>query len=162
MRRLLLVPLLALPALAQWPGPTNGATLLPSGWTLTPAGRHGVTSDYLLNVVEAPDGQAVVGLHCGFNPHGLVVLTPGTWEITQRVPLRSAWFGLAWNPQGSRLYVSGGNASGGSKPEAAPVYAFDYHDGRLAETPAARFAHHLPGTQVYWAGLAHHPKEPWL
>ncbi len=161
LRRLFLLGV-ALPCVAQLPGPREENTLLPNGWKLSPAGRHVTTSDYVLGLTPAPDGRALIGLHSGFNPHGLVVLKPDGSEIRQKIPLRSAWMGLAWKPDGTGLFVSGGNASGGKKPETAPIYAFSYHQGTLGTEPTARFTNSLPGTQVYWAGLAHHPRQPIL
>jgi hypothetical protein len=49
----------------------------------------------------SPDGHVLVGLHSGFNPHGLVVTQPDGSAILQRFALRSAWMGLAWSPAGS-------------------------------------------------------------
>jgi YVTN family beta-propeller protein len=146
----------------RWPGATPEGTLLPNGWRLTPAGDHLPTSDYLLNLVSTPDGKRIIGVHGGFNPHGLVVIDPVRWEVLQRVPLKSAWLGLAWSPDGSRLFVSGGNATSRTNATAAPILGFDYVDGRLGADPAVRLMHRLPGKEIYWSGLAHHPREPRL
>ena len=100
---------LCLSLAAQTPKASPQGTDLPNGWKLSPAGRHAVTLDYVLNVQPAPDRKALVALHSGFNPHGLVVVDPVTVEILQRIPQKSAWLGLAWAPDGARLYVSGGN-----------------------------------------------------
>lgn len=154
--------LLALPLIAQLPKTTPAGADLPNGWKLTPAGRHVTTSDYVLNVQPAPDAKALIGLHSGFNPHGLVVVDPTTIEVVQRVPLKSAWLGLAWAPSGNRLYVSGGNAESKVGPTAAPIYAFDYKAGRLSDKPVQEFKHRLPLNQIYWSGLAHHPTKPIL
>lgn len=145
---------LSLPLLAQ--------TELPNGWKLTPVGRHAVTQDYVLNVQEAPDRKALVGLHGGFNPHGLVVIDPVTVEVVQRIPQKSAWLGLAWAPDGTRLYVSGGNGNSRRSPSAAPIYAYGYKDGRLTGKPVREFTHRLPVDQIYWSGLAHHRSKPVL
>ncbi len=147
---------------AQTPGPANSGTLLPNGWRISPVGRHLVTPDYVLGMTPSPDGRVLIGLHSGFNPHGIVVAKPDGTEILQRVPLRSAWFGLAWSPDGSRLFVSGGNANGGKKPDVAPVYELDYRNGRLNPEPTRRFTNGLAANMVYWAGLVHHPTQPIL
>jgi YVTN family beta-propeller protein len=121
-----------------------------------------VLPDYVLNVVPSPDGRSVVALHCGHSPHGIAVLDAATMEVRQRVPLKSAWLGLAWSPDGGSLYVSGGNAESRSKPTAAPVYVFGFKDGRLSEKPVRELKHRLPANQLYWSGLAHHPTQPRL
>ncbi len=161
--RLLILSLIGIGSVfGQTPGAFEGTTLLPNGWRLTPVGRHATTPDYVLNVTQAPDGRSVIGLHSGFNPHGLVVVSPGDWEIRQTIPLKSGWLGLAWSQDGARLYVSGGNVTSRREPGAAPIYAFAYAEGRLDPEPVARFEHRLPGTEIYWSGLALHPKRPIL
>ncbi|MBI2687259.1 MAG: beta-propeller fold lactonase family protein [Acidobacteria bacterium] len=141
--------------------PGNGYAL-PNGWRITPAGKHVVTSDYVLNLTTAPGDQQIVALHSGYNPHGVLVIDPKNVEITQRTPLKSSWFGMAWAPGGKTLYISGGNAESRQNPTAAPVYGFAYANGRLSEQPVMQFKHHLPQNQIYWSGLAHHPKLPIL
>lgn len=147
---------------AQLPKSAADGALLPNGWSLSPAGRHAVLPDYVLNLTPSPDGRSVVALHCGHSPHGLAVLDAGTMEVRQRVPLKSAWLGLAWSPDGGTLYVSGGNAESRSKPTAAPVYVFSFKAGRLGERPERELKHRLPANQLYWSGLAHHPTQPLL
>ncbi|HBY58742.1 MAG TPA: hypothetical protein DEH78_02895, partial [Solibacterales bacterium] len=135
---------------------------LPNGWRLSPAGKHVVTPDYVLNVQPAPDRKAVIGVHAGFSPHGLVVLDPVTWEPVQRIAQKSAWYGMAWAPDGSRLFVAGGNGNSRRNPTAAPVYGYGYQAGRLTEKPVVELAHRLPLNEIYWSGLAHHPAKPIL
>jgi YVTN family beta-propeller protein len=137
---------------------------LPNGWRITPAGKPIVeTEDMVLKLTAAPDGRAVIAIHAGYNPHGLVVIDPRTHQAVQRIGLRSTWMGLAWSPDGRTLYVSGGNANGNKlKPELAPVYEFSYTNGRLSPEPTARFDETLPRDKVYWSGLAYHPKRDLL
>ncbi|MBI3209772.1 MAG: SMP-30/gluconolactonase/LRE family protein [Candidatus Solibacter usitatus] len=137
----------------------NGADL-PNGWKITPVGKHVTTADYVLNVTNAPDGRNVIALHSGYSPHGLVVMDSRNVEITQKVGLKSAWFGLAWSPDGKKIYVSGGNAESRANPTVAPVYGFTYENGKLGETPFRQFQHRLPQNEIYWSGIAHHPTKP--
>ena len=115
----------------------------------------------VLNVIPAPDGKAAIALHSGFNPHGIVVIDTATEEAVQRIPLKSAWLGLAWQPDGKRLYVSGGNANG-KKSTRAPIYIFDYHAGRLSAEPTGSLEETIDTSQLYWSGLVHHPTRPLL
>lgn len=147
---------------AQAPGPRPNGYDLPNGWRITPAGRHVATADYILNLVNTPDGRSLIALHSGYNPHGLLVIDPKNVEVTEKVGLKSSWFGLAWSPDGKTLYVSGGNAESRRDPTAAPIYAFSYENGRVSEKPVQEFRHHLPMNQIYWSGLAHHPTKPLL
>jgi YVTN family beta-propeller protein len=113
----------------------------------------------VLRVVPAPDGRAVIALHSGFNPHGLVVVDTRSQEAVQRIPLKTAWYGMAWSPDGKTLYVSGGNAAGRRTAEHAPIYEFTYSQGRLSTQPSGRLDEPMDGRQVHWAGLAYHPKK---
>lgn len=142
-------------ALAQVPGPIDGGYLLPNGWSITPVGKSITTKDLLLNIQTAPDGRAVVALHGGFNAHGLVVLDAAKDEAVQRIALPTAWLGLAWHPNGSLLFVSGGNHT----KKRAPVYVFSYKEGRLSDAPVRTLEETIDGGAIFWSGLAHHPKK---
>ena len=155
---LILAPLLG----AQTPQSIPGGYDLPNGWRITPSGRHVATSDYVLNLTNAPDGRNVIALHSGYNPHGLVVVDRRNVEATQKVALKSSWYGLAWGPDAKTLYVSGGNAESRQNPTPAPIYAFTFENGRLSEKPTREFLHRLPRNEIYWSGLAHHPTKPLL
>ena len=138
-----------------WPGPIEGGYHLPNGWRITPVGKSVPTEDLILNIQPSPDGKTMIAEHGGYNPHGLVVIDAKTDEVLQRIPLSSSWFGLAWRPDGTKLYVSGGN----SRKESAPVYEFEYKDGRLSERPVRNLMETIDPKEIYWAGLAHHPSK---
>ena len=158
MKRAILVPLISCMLLAQAPHPISNGYSLPNGWRITPAGKAIDTEDLILNLTGSPDGKVVIEQHGGFNPHGLMVINAKTEEAVQRIGLRSAWLGLAWSHEGGKLFVSGGNASHPSHPAVAPIYVFDYANGRLSEKPAAEWRDTLPAGEVYWSGLAMHPR----
>src|SRR5262249_51125015 len=145
----------------QLPHAIAGGYELPNGWRLTPLGRAIPTEDMVLNVSLAPDRKAVVALHSGFNPHGLVVVDAHSEEATQRIKLKSAWLGLAWHPNGKKLYVSGGNANG-RNPTKAPIYIFGYENGRLSSEPTGTLEETIDTSQLYWSGLVHHKTKPLL
>lgn len=69
---------------ADLPGPIEGGYYLPNGWRITPLGKAIPTEDMLLNIVPAPDGKAMITVHGGFNPHGLVVIDAKTDEAARR------------------------------------------------------------------------------
>jgi YVTN family beta-propeller protein len=143
------------------PQPIPGGYALPNGWRITPAGKSVDTEDLVLNLTTAPDGASVIATHGGFNPHGLVVIDAKTEQVTQRIPLRSAWLGLAWSLDGSKLYVSGGNSQSRRNPAKGAIYVFDYKAGKLSEKPV-RQLEEPEDTQIYWSGIAHHPTKPLL
>ncbi len=155
--------ILALPALSfllpaqELPRPLPNGYALPNGWKITPTGKSIQTEDMILNLTTAPDGKAIIALHSGFNPHGLVVVDAASQEAVQRLPLKSAWYGLAFSPDGKKLFVSGGNGVSRREPAAAPIYRFDYANGRLSDQPTARMNDTVEKENIYWAGVVHHP-----
>lgn len=155
----LFITILCGSALAQAPHPITGGYSLPNGWQITPVGKAIHTEDLILNLTSSKDERVVIAQHGGFNPHGLLVIDAATQMPVQRIGLKSAWLGLAWSNDGRKLYVSGGNASGVRNPTVAPIYVFDYANGKLSEKPAAEWTDILPAQQVYWTGLAMHPKK---
>jgi YVTN family beta-propeller protein len=147
-------------AAGQAPHPIPGGYALPNGWQITPVGKAIATEDLILNLTQSADERIVVAQHGGFNPHGLLVIDRATQAAVQRIPLHSAWLGLAWSKDGAKLYVSGGSASGPRhSSDVAPIYVFDYAAGRLSEKPSAEWKDTLPAGEVYWTGLAMHPKQ---
>ncbi len=145
----------------QQPRPVEGGYLLPNGWRITPIGKAVETGDLIMSVVSAPDGRAVVAMHSGYNPHGLVVIDTATGDAVQRISLKSAWGGMAWSPDGKKLYVSGGNANARppARPTRAPIYVFDYRNGRLSHQPVGTLEEKIDLTEIYWSGLTHHPSK---
>lgn len=146
-------------ACAQAPHAIPGGYSLPNGWRITPVGKAINTEDLILNLSESPDGKVVIEQHGGFNPHGLVVIDKKTEEPVQRINLRSAWLGLAWSNDGTKFYVSGGSAAHPRLNAVAPIYVFDYKNGRLSDQPVAEWTEELPANHVYYSGLAMHPKQ---
>jgi YVTN family beta-propeller protein len=147
---------------AELPGPIEGGYLLPNGWRITPLGDAVETNDLIMNLVPTPDGKRMVALHSGYNPHGLLVIDIAKREAVQRIPLPTSWLGLAWHPKGKQLYVSGGNASRTKKKNPAPIYTFEYSNGRLSEKPVSFLRETIAEDQIYWSGLVHHPKKDLL
>lgn len=140
----------------------SGQSQLPNGWKLSPAGKQIRTEDMPLGISVAPDGKAVIALHSGFNAHGLVSIDAVTDEATARIPMKSAWMGLAWSRDGKKLFVSGGNGVSRQNPTVAPIAVYGYQDGMLSKTPMAEMRGKYPANETYWAGLALHPQEPLL
>src|SRR5207247_9878987 len=98
-----LLALLVVPALAGLafvatrltPGPQrDGATLLPSGWRIHPAGRQVAVGTLPLNLMTLSDGSLLV-TNNGYGENGLMRIDPVGGGITWRFPLKAAWLGLA-------------------------------------------------------------------
>src|SRR6185295_15135698 len=94
------------------PGPAGGGvTLLPNGWRIAPAGRHIPVGDLPLAMAESPDGRTLVVSNNGYTKPSLSVVDLERFTVPFTMPLENAWLGLAWHPDGKRLWVSGGGAN---------------------------------------------------
>jgi YVTN family beta-propeller protein len=90
------------------PGPVgDGVTQLPNGWRIAPTGRHAQIGDLPLNMTWSPDGRYLFITNNGWSKPGITVFDTSTFAIKATVPLDHAWLGLAWHPDGKRLYSSG-------------------------------------------------------
>jgi len=104
---LLSAPVAAAPP-PEKPGPVGkGVTLLPNGWRIAPAGSHLDVGDLPLAMAIHPDGRHVVITNNGWSKPSLRVVDLERRQVTQKLALDHAWLGLAWHPDGKRLYSSG-------------------------------------------------------
>jgi YVTN family beta-propeller protein len=151
----------ALLAHPETPHPTPDGYALPNGWKITPPSRTIPTEDMVLKIVTSPDDRVLIASHSGYNPHGLVVADEKSQEAVQRIRMKTTWLGMAWAPDGKTLFVSGGNANGKKRIAAtlAPVYEFTYKDGKLSQEPTGQLNETVDKSQVWWSGLAHHPRK---
>ncbi len=129
------------------PGLQGGVTLLPNGWRISPAGRHLAVGDLPLAMVESADGRYLVVTSNGYTKPSLTVVDLDRLYVKSRLPLENAWLGLAWHPEGDRLYSSG--ASGNA------VHEFRFEKGTL--TPGATFPLGKPVKETFVGGLAVSP-----
>ena len=90
------------------PGPLGaGVTLLPNGWRIAPAGEHLDAGDLPLAMALHPDGRHLVITNNGWSKPSLRVVDVARRQVVQKLPLDHAWLGIAWHPDGKRLYSSG-------------------------------------------------------
>ncbi|MEO6213810.1 MAG: bifunctional YncE family protein/alkaline phosphatase family protein [Vicinamibacterales bacterium] len=85
----------------------KGVTQLPNGWRIAPAGRHMPIGDLPLNMVWSPDGRYLIVTNNGWSKPTLTVFDTTNWYVRSIVPVEHAWLGLAWHPDGKRLFSSG-------------------------------------------------------
>ena len=103
----------------------GGATLLPNGWRIAPAGKHVQIGDLPLNMAPSPDGRFLVITNNGLTRPTLTVFDTKTEQVIGRVNVDNAWLGLAWSPDGSHLYSAGAAEN--------TVYDFAWTNGSLKE-----------------------------
>jgi len=90
------------------PGFQGGnVTLLPNGWKISPAGEHLGVGDLPLNMTLTPGGRYLIVTNNGYAKPTLTVVDLANRYVKARVAVDHAWFGLAWHPNGRRLYSSG-------------------------------------------------------
>ena len=86
----------------------DGGAILPNGWPLTPAGRQIELSTLPISLLLAPGDRSAIVLNAGFLPPSLSAVDLERGQISQSIPLRDAWLGLAANRERDKLYVGGG------------------------------------------------------
>ena len=134
-------------AVRQRAGLEPNEHLLFNGWGVTPAGTHVKISDMPLKMLVAPDRKTLVTVSAGFRDTGLTLLDLQTQRVSQFLPLKQTFNGLAFSPDGRRIFVSAG--------DSGEIHVFSYADGRATPAPPVKPAPGAP--TVFLAGIAVHP-----
>jgi YVTN family beta-propeller protein len=90
------------------PGQNGANALLVSGWKTTPAGRQLASGDMILSGQVSPDGKLFAFTNTGYTRHALHIVDLDTEKEITTFPMEQAWSGLAFAPDGKRIYVSSG------------------------------------------------------
>jgi DNA-binding beta-propeller fold protein YncE len=123
---------------------SDGTMLLANGWRLAPAGRHLAVGTLPLNLVLSPDGRYAVVTNNGVNKPSLTVIDVANWSLKSTTVVDQAWYGLAWHPDGTKLYSSGAAQNA--------VREFTFADGVI--TPARTFALPSGSGDTFAGGMA--------
>lgn len=84
------------------------AQTLPANWRVQPAGTQVALDSLPLSAAVSPDGKFLLALNAGTRPSISIVETGAMKEIS-RVAIADAGFGLAFSPDGRRVYAGGGS-----------------------------------------------------
>jgi len=103
----------------------DGSVLLPNQWSLRPVGRQIPVGDFPVQIALHPGGQYAGVLHAGYGQHEVVVLDIRSASIVSRVSVPEAFYGIAFSPDGSRLFCSGAGDE--------LVHSFSFSGGYLAD-----------------------------
>jgi YVTN family beta-propeller protein len=111
------------------PGKDGAGVLLPDGWHVTPAGRQLESGDMILSAQVSPDGQTLAFSNTGYTRHQFHLVDLSTEKEIATFPLERAWSGIAWSPNGRRVFVSAGQGNA-----AADIYTFQrWDDGKWTQ-----------------------------
>jgi YVTN family beta-propeller protein len=120
-----------LPADTVGPRP-DGTAVVTYGWRVTPAGAQVRLGEKPFGAALSPDGKLLAVSNDGDYIQSLSLLDAGTGKVLQHLDLsrpQALFIGLAWSPDGSRLYAAaGGNdkirvytRNGAQLTEGAPI-----------------------------------------
>jgi DNA-binding beta-propeller fold protein YncE len=101
----------------------NGGFLLSSGWRIQPAGRQIPLSTFPMSATLSPDGKYLLALNGGYRPPTISVIETASGRVVSSAPVQDGWLGLAFAPNGDKVYVGGGSR--------AAVYEFTFAQGAL-------------------------------
>jgi YVTN family beta-propeller protein len=90
------------------PGQNGPNAMLMTGWKTTPAGRQLPSGDMILSGQVSPDGTLFAFTNTGYTRHGLHIVDLATEKEVATFPVEQSWSGLAFAPDGKRIYVSSG------------------------------------------------------
>lgn len=139
------------------PGQNGANAMLPSGWKTTPAGRQLASGDMILSGQVSPDGRLFAFTNTGYTRHALHIVDLATEKEIATFPMEQAWSGLAFSPDGKRLFVS----SGAGHPDSDIQYFDRWDKDGWKEASADSFlnGYRLFGavkdkTAVSWIGVS--------
>jgi YVTN family beta-propeller protein len=90
--------------------PDSTRTLLPNGWSLTPAGQSiPLSSDLPLNMAFSPDGIHLAITNNGNGRQTIDLINLKQHRLVASITIKKSWLGLAFAKSHPYLYVSGGN-----------------------------------------------------
>ncbi|MCC6126637.1 MAG: beta-propeller fold lactonase family protein [Pirellulales bacterium] len=113
-------------AVPKLPGPQpGGETLLPTQWSLKPAGTQVPLGDFPVNIALHPRAPFAAVMHSGYGDHEIVIVDLQTEKITCREKIPLGFYGLCFDAEGKRLFASGG--------EAEFVHQYAFAAGMLSE-----------------------------
>jgi YVTN family beta-propeller protein len=118
-------------------------TLLPNGWTLTPAGEQIQVGDLPLAIVLHPDGRHLLVSNNGNGMQSIDAIDLAKRSVVSRTVVEKAWLGLGVSSDGQRVFAGGGMSN--------TILVFSFDEGRL--TPLDPIPVGEPDTDLYPSGL---------
>ncbi len=111
---------------SKWPGmQPNGTMLLPTQWSLKPAGRHLALGDFPVAMAMHPKENLAAILHAGYGEHEVVVVELASMKVVTRVVLPQTFTGICFNADGTKLFASGA--------EKEVIHQYNFKDGFVSD-----------------------------
>src|SRR5438445_2027627 len=83
-----------------------GLKCLPTGVCIDAAGPSYAVGNMPLSMTRTPEGDRLVVSLSGWREQGLQIVEISTGKIVQQIPLKAAFLGVAFSPDGKTLYSS--------------------------------------------------------
>ena len=90
---------------------TGNSILLPTGWSLTPAGSSLDLGDLPMNIAIAPNKKILAVTNNGQGKHSLQLIDMKKNSLLHSLEIPVGWLGLAFAGDSKTLYVAGGNSN---------------------------------------------------
>ena len=126
----------------------SGKILLPTQWSLQPAGKQLKLGDFPVNIALHPTEPWAAILHAGYGDHEVVIVDLKKLQIVSRALLPQTFCGLCFDVAGDQLFASGG--------EHSVVHRFKFAAGYLSEHREMTLGGEA-GEKLVPAGLATSP-----
>src|SRR4051812_20024548 len=86
----------------------DDSIVIPTGQSVTPAGRHVEVNDRPLGMVFSPDAKLLaVVTGSNFNPRALHIIDAQTNSLKQTIAIGDSFVGVDFSPNGNTIYVGG-------------------------------------------------------
>ncbi len=95
-----------------------------------------MSSDLPLKMIVSPDAKVLLAACAGYNNTGLVVIELASKKVVQFFPLPEVFNGLAFSPDGKRVFLAGG--------DSGKIHVFAYENGKLTQGKAVKPAPSRP------------------
>ena len=111
----------------------EGATVIPNGRLITPLGKQITVAPHPFGLTLSPDGKTVITSNSGTGPFSISIISdynsasPAVKQIPEGVKddeglIEAVFMGLAISPDGSKVYVAGGQQN--------KIYVFEISSGK--------------------------------
>lgn len=118
---------------------------LPNGWSLTPVGSSVRLGDLPLNMVVSPRGRYMAVTNNGQSDQSVELVDLEKGVVTDSIPIRRSWLGLAFSGDGKYLYAAGGTDN--------RILRYTVEGGKLALSDSLSLGARWPNA-IWPAGIA--------